>query len=207
MKKNLRFLALGDSYTIGERVAADQRWPAQLRAALREKGFPMQEPAIIAQTGWTTTDLLAALREADLRGPFDLVTLLIGVNNQYQGLDQETYRAELRALIGLALDFAGGSPAKILGVSIPDWGVTPFNEDRDPFQIAAEIDAFNQINQKEFEAEGIQYLNITPISRLAARDDSWLAPDKLHLSGKMYAAWVELMLPIVLQILQAPARK
>jgi lysophospholipase L1-like esterase len=202
MKPSLRFLALGDSYTIGESVDSDQSWPAQLNVSLQQNGILLEEPTIIAQTGWTTDDLLTAIQEADLRTPFDLVTLLIGVNNQYQRLDKDSYRDDFRTLLGLALNFTAGDPSKILGISIPDWGVTPFNEDRDPFQIAAEIDEFNQISKKEVKAEGIQHLDITPISRLAARDDTLLAPDKLHPSGKMYAVWVELMLPIVLPILQ-----
>jgi len=202
MKTPLRLLAMGDSYTIGEGVDSDQCWPAQLKVSLHQKGFLIEEPVILAQTGWTTRDLLAAIEKADLCGPFDLVTMLIGVNNQYQGLDQDTYREELRVLLGLAVDFTGGKPTKVLGISIPDWGVTPFNENRDPLQIAAEIDKFNHIYQIESLVAGIEYVNITPISRFAARDDSLLASDNLHPSGKMYATWVELILPTVLRILK-----
>jgi lysophospholipase L1-like esterase len=195
-----RFLALGDSYTVGEGVDSVQSWPAQLKVSLQQKGIRIEEPIMLAKTGWTTRDLLTAIEKADLRGPFDLVTLLIGVNNQYQGLSQETYRDDLRQLLALAIDF-GGAPTNVLGISIPDWGVTPFNKDRDPLQIAAEIDAFNHIHQKECQAVGVAYVDITPASRLAAADISLLASDNLHPSGKMYATWVEWMLPGVQRIL------
>ena len=139
--------------------------------------------------------MLAAIAEANPQGPFDLVTLLIGVNNQYQGRDQETYRQEFRILLGLAIDLAGGDPSKVLVLSIPDWGVTPFAQDRDRDQISLEIDQFNAINLDETRAAGAYYLDITPNSRQAANDPALLAPDELHPSAKMYAAWVELMLP------------
>jgi lysophospholipase L1-like esterase len=197
-----RFLTLGDSYTVGEGVDSVQSWPAQLVVSLRQNGIPIDEPVIIAQTGWTTTDLLAAVEAADLPGSFDLVSLLIGVNNQYQGGDMETYRDEFRMLLGRALNFTEGNPATVLGLSIPDWGVTPFNEHGDPSKISAEIDAFNHINQKECQAVGGKYVDITPTSRLAGADTSLLTSDNLHPSGKMYAAWVELMLPAVLRVLQ-----
>jgi lysophospholipase L1-like esterase len=202
LKLPLRFLALGDSYTIGEGVDSDQCWPAQLRVALQRKRIPLEDPIILAQTGWTTSDLLAAIVKADVHGPFDLVTLMIGVNNQYQGLDRKAYQDEFRKLLGLALNFTDGCPAKILGISIPDWGVTPFNEDRDPLKISAEIDEFNHINQTECLVAEITYIDVTLISRFAADDISLLAPDTLHPSRKMYATWVELMLPAVLRILQ-----
>jgi len=194
MEKNIRFLALGDSYTIGEGVDSAQRWPVQLTEALRQQGLQIENPLIIARTGWTTGNLLSAIAEANPQGPFDLVTLLIGVNNQYQGRDQETYRQEFRILLGLAIDLAGGDPSKVLVLSIPDWGVTPFARDRDRDQIRLEIDQFNAINLDETRAAGAYYLDITPNSRQAANDPALLAPDELHPSAKMYAAWVELML-------------
>jgi len=202
MQKNIRFLALGDSYTIGEGVDSDQRWPAQLTEALRQQGLQVEDPLIIARTGWTTGDLRAAIAETDPQGPFDLVTLLIGVNNQYQGGDQETYRQEFRTLLGLAIDLAGGDPAKILVLSIPDWGVTPFALGCDRDQISLQIDQFNAIKLEETRAAGAYYLDITPNSRQAAHDPALLAPDELHPSAKMYAAWVELMLPQVKAILR-----
>ena len=124
-----RYLALGDSYTIGESVAATERFPVQLAQTLK-----MPEPQIIAKTGWTTDELNAAIDAADPKGPFDLVTLLIGVNNQYRGRDAEQYRGEFAALLKRAIRFAGGDAKKVIVVSIPDWGVTPFAEGRDRVQ-------------------------------------------------------------------------
>jgi lysophospholipase L1-like esterase len=195
MEKPIRFLALGDSYTIGEGVDPAQRWPAQLTEALRDQGLGIEDPLIIARTGWTTGDLLAALAEADPQGPFDLVTLLIGVNNQYQGRDLATYRQEFRSLLGLAINLTGGDPSKVLVLSIPDWGVTPFAEGRNRAQINLQIDQFNVINLEEAQAAGANYLDITPNSRQAADDLALLAPDGLHPSESMYATWVDLMLP------------
>jgi len=181
---NTRYLALGDSYTIGESVAPAERFPNQLA---RELGIG--EPQIIAKTGWTTDELDAAIDAAEPKGPYDLVTLLIGVNNQYRGRDAEEYRKQFVALLQRAIGFAGGDPKKVIVVSIPDWGVTPFAANRDRAKIAREIDHFNAINLEEAARAGARYVDITPISR---RDDpSLIASDGLHPSGKQYAEWVK----------------
>lgn len=198
----IQILTLGDSYTIGESVSQSQSWPVQLKNVLQREGYSTEDPIIIAKTGWTTSELLAAIEETELQGQFNLVTLLIGVNNQYQGCDIKTYQIEFRALLGLAVKFAGADPSKILVLSIPDWGKTLFNQDRDPFQISAEIDQFNIVNLRECLDAGIQYLNITSISRQTAHNPAMLASDGLHPSGEMYGTWVKLMLPTVLQILR-----
>jgi lysophospholipase L1-like esterase len=202
MEKSLRFLALGDSYTIGESVDSTQSWPSQLTEALGTQGVNIEAPLIIARTGWTTRDLLAAIAEVAPQGDFDLVTLLIGVNNQYQGRDIEAYRQEFRTLLGLAIEFTGGEPAKVLVLSIPDWGVTPFAQGRNRALISDQIDQFNVVNLEESQAASIHYFDITPISRQSAQDASLLAPDNLHPSGKMYAAWVDLILPQVIDTLK-----
>ena len=176
-----RFLALGDSYTIGEGVAESERWPVLLAA---RDGFA--PPEIIAQTGWTTDELSAAIDVAAPRGPYDLVSLLIGVNNQYRGRDAEEYRREFAALLGRAIGFAGGDPSRVLVVSIPDWGVTPFAEGRDRAQIAEEIDRYNAINREEAARTRARYADITGISRQFANE---LAADGLHPSGAMYRRW------------------
>ena len=196
-----RFLALGDSYTIGEGVDPSERWPAQLAAAMQTDGLLLDDPIIIAQTGWTTSDLLAKIETSDLQGPFDLVTLLIGVNNQYQGKDIEAYREEFGILLEMAVDFAGGDLTRVVVLSIPDWSETPFAVGRDQAQIAKAIDQFNIVNQAESLAAGVGYIDITCISRKAASDTTLLASDDLHPSGKMYAAWVDLLLPVVREIL------
>jgi len=190
-----RYLALGDSYTIGEGVPAHERWPVRLVARLREQGLAIAEPQIIARTGWTTEELASAIDQAAIGGAFELVSLLIGVNNQYRGRASAEYRAEFRALLRRAIGFAGGRPGRVLVLSIPDWGVTPFANGRDRTLIAAEIDAFNAINRAEAAAAGAGYVDVTPVSRRAAGDRALVAADQLHPSGLMYAAWVELALP------------
>lgn len=190
-----RFLALGDSYTIGEGVAEAERWPVQLAALLTAQGVAVAAPEIIARTGWTTAELSAGIDAAAPAGPYDLVSLLIGVNNQYRGLETEAYRTEFAALLQRASAFAGGRPARVLVLSIPDWGVTGFATGRDRAQIAREIDAFNALNRAEAERLGARYVDVTPLSRRAATESGWVAPDNLHPSGKMYAAWAELAQP------------
>ncbi len=202
----MRYLALGDSYTIGESVEPAQRWPAQLTARLRERGFPLEEPLIIATTGWTTGDLSRAIIQTSPLGPFDLVTLLIGVNNQYRGLGEEEYRHQFRGLLQRAIAYAGNDPAHVIVLSIPDWSVTPFAsawgaEQSSLIRISAAIDRFNGINQAEAERVGAYYIYVTPVSREAAADRSLLAADGLHPSGKMYARWVNLVEPVACDIL------
>ena len=183
-----RYLALGDSYTIGESVDPDQRFPHQLAHALG-----IATPQVIAKTGWTTDELDAAIDAADPQGRFDLVTLLIGVNNQYRGRDAEQYRGEFAALLQRAIGFAGGDASRVIVVSIPDWGVTPFAEGRDRAAIASAIDRYNEINREEAMRAGARYVDITPVSR--GSDPALVAADGLHPSGNQYREWVALILP------------
>ncbi|HJQ36458.1 MAG TPA: undecaprenyl-diphosphatase UppP, partial [Thermoanaerobaculia bacterium] len=171
--KDTRYLALGDSYTIGESVAAEERFPVQLAKQLN-----LGEPQIIAKTGWTTDELNAAIDAANPKGPFDLVTLLIGVNNQYRGRGADEYRTQFVGLLQRAIGFAGGNTRHVIVVSIPDWGVTPFAEGRDRAKIAREIDQFNAINREEAQRAGAKWVDITPISR--RNDPSLVAGDGLH---------------------------
>jgi lysophospholipase L1-like esterase len=184
--RETRTLALGDSYTIGESVPEAERFPNQLA---RQLGIAA--PQIIAKTGWTTDELNVAIDAANVTGTYDLVTLLIGVNNQYRGRDAEEYRREFAALLQRAIAFAGGDPGKVIVVSIPDWGVTPFAEGRDRAKIAAEIDRYNAINREEAQRAGARYADITPISR--RNDPALVAPDGLHPSGKQYGEWVRVI--------------
>jgi lysophospholipase L1-like esterase len=186
---------LGDSYTIGEGVTEDERWPVQLAASLRQRGVPAAEPRIVARTGWTSDELQAAIQRERPQGRYELVTLLIGVNNQYRGGDLDQYRAQFRDLLQQAIGFAGGEASQVIVLSIPDWSVTPFAANRDRPQIAAEIDQFNRVNLEEAGRLGARYVDVTAISRQAATDRALIARDGLHPSGKMYAAWVELVLP------------
>jgi lysophospholipase L1-like esterase len=197
----VRVLALGDSYTIGEAVGVEERWPMRLAAMLRARGIPVAEPTIIAKTGWTTDELSAGIDAAAPSGTYDVVTLLIGVNNQYRGRSQSEYREQFRMLFDRAVTFAGGRADHVVVVSIPDWGVTPFAAGRDRAHIAGDIDAFNAINREESVKRGAGYVDVTPVSRTAASDASLVAHDGLHPSGAMYARWAELALPIVLNVL------
>jgi lysophospholipase L1-like esterase len=194
----LSFLALGDSYTIGESVEESGRWPVQLAQALRDEGIVVADPVIVARTGWTTDELEAGIQEAGVQGTFDLVSLLIGVNNQYRGRDVEEYREEFRGLLQQALGFARGGSRRVVVLSIPDWGVTPFAEGRDREAIAREIDAFNAVARSEAEEAGVPFVDVTGISREADVDSALVAGDGLHPSAAMYARWVQVVLPVAL---------
>jgi lysophospholipase L1-like esterase len=193
----LRYLALGDSYTIGEGVPESGRWPMQLANALRADGIPMADPRIIAQTGWTTGELDAAIDATHPMPEYDLVSLLIGVNNQYRGLDVEEYRAQFSALLERATGFAQGRHDHVLVLSIPDWGVTPFarRELRSIARIADEIDAYNHAAQEACVQRGIAFIDITAISRARGTEPEMQVDDGLHPSTAMYAEWTRLALP------------
>lgn len=195
-----RYLALGDSYTIGEGVGERERWPMQLAEALRASGVRIQDPQVIARTGWTTDELDAAITEADPRGSFELVTLLIGVNDQYRGRTAEQYREPFRNLLRRAIGFAGGDASRVVVVSIPDWGVTPYAGSRDRNAIAKAIDAFNAVNRGESEKAGARYVDITAVSRKLAGDRTQLVADGLHPSASQYAQWKDLVLPLAERI-------
>jgi lysophospholipase L1-like esterase len=192
----LRYLALGDSYTIGEDVPTDARWPMQLVATLRQHGVAIDDPRIVAVTGWTTDELSVGMDQADLMPAYDLVSLLIGVNNQYRGRSADDYRGEFRGLLGRAIALAGDRHARVVVVSIPDWGVTPFGQasGRDLVRIAEELDAFNAIARGEAVQAGARFVNITGLSRTHA---ALVAPDGLHPSGAQYTLWTEAIEPLV----------
>jgi lysophospholipase L1-like esterase len=191
----LRYLALGDSYTIGEGVPDSGRWPAQLVEALRARGVRIDDPQIIARTGWTTDELDAAIEQAAPAGTFDLVTLLIGVNDQYRGRTAEAYREQFRKLLDRAIAFAGGVASHVVVVSIPDWGVTRFAGGRDRAAIAKAIDAFNAVNRDEAKKAGPRYVDVTPASREAGSQPEFLVDDGLHPSAEAYSRWTQLILP------------
>lgn len=188
-----RFLALGDSYTIGEGVEINERWPNMLVGMLAENGILFEAPQIIATTGWTTDELSAAIDRENPHGPFDLVSLLIGVNNQYRGYSIENYASEFDALLKRAVAFAGGDETRTIVISIPDWGATPFAADRDRNQISIEIDAYNAVNKEISAKYDVSYIDITPHSRLALHDTTMTASDALHPSGIVYLHWAKLV--------------
>jgi lysophospholipase L1-like esterase len=197
----LRYLALGDSYTIGEGVAPEERWPHHLARLLAMRGVPIARPEIIATTGWTTDELQAGIDAATLSPPYDLVSLLIGVNNQYRGRSLDEYRRQFRTLLGRAMGLAGDSAGRVIVVSIPDWGVTPFAEGRDRARIGAEIEQFNAVGREEAGRAGARYVDVLPTSRLAAGAPHLSAADGLHPAGAMYALWADLALPHALAAL------
>jgi lysophospholipase L1-like esterase len=187
----MRFLALGDSYTIGEGVDSVGRWPVQLAVALRARKLNIADPEIIARTGWTTDELASAIAVAAPHGPYSLVTLLIGVNNQYRGRDAGQYRTELKALLKQAVGFAGGKASRVVMLSIPDWGVTPFATGRDREKIGSEIDLFNAIGREEALAAGAHWVDVTAASR--EPHTGWVGTkDGLHPTAAQYARWAAL---------------
>jgi len=194
---SLNYLALGDSYTIGESVPADESYPYLLASALTAQKHPASSPTIIAVTGWTTDNLINAVSQAGLTGKkYDLVTLLIGVNDQYQHLSQDNYKVKFQQVLNTAINFAGGNKDHVFVLSIPDWGVTPFAAGKGSV-ISPQIDQFNAINKQISTATGVNYLDITGVSRQAAHDRDLIAGDGLHPSAKMYLEWVKLLEPIV----------
>ena len=194
--RNLRYLALGDSYTIGERVAENERFPNQLADALAKQDIYITNLRNIARTGWRTDDLQAGITAAAIAdSTFDMVSLLIGVNNQYQNRSIDVYKTEFEALLNQAVKFAGGKKRRVVVVSIPDYAFTPYGNGST--RISTEIDNFNAANEQITKANGIAYVNITPISREGIKDPSLVASDGLHPSGKQYGCWVSAMMPTV----------
>jgi lysophospholipase L1-like esterase len=185
------YLALGDSYTIGESVPIYENFPYQTVQLLRAKGFLVQAPEIVARTGWTTDELMAGINKTSLLKTYDLVTLLIGVNNQYRGRSLEEFGKQFEELLIKAIAFSGGIKKHVYVISIPDWGATPFAEGRDRKKIAHEIDAFNNLKKKIAEKNDVKFIEITEASRDAANDATLVAKDKLHPSGKEYAKWAQ----------------
>jgi len=200
----LSYLALGDSYTIGEAVAVEGRWPHQLAAALRAQGVDLADPQTIATTGWTTDELDAGIDAAAPQGPFAFVTLLIGVNNQYRGRPLNEYRHQFEALLQRAIGFAGGDAARVLVLSFPDWGATPFGagSGRDLARIGIETDEFNGAAKVISTQQGVAFVDITDISRAHGADPTMIAEDGLHPSTRMYALWAGRSLPVATRLLQ-----
>ncbi len=193
----ISYLALGDSYTIGEAVSVDQRWPVQLTKKLNESGISVNDPLIIAKTGWTTNELQEAIAERNPETDYDLVSLLIGVNNQYRGYPIDQYKKEFKELLLQAVAFADGDTANVFVVSIPNYGVTPFGMEKGEEKIRQELLVYDSIADSISTEIGIPFINITPVSEKAKEDSTYIASDQLHPSGKQYKEWVDLILPEV----------
>ncbi len=193
------YLALGDSYTIGQSVAEAERFPNQTVALLRAQNIKINDPKIIATTGWTTKNLIDALNATPPQNNYDVVSLLIGVNNQYQGRGIDEYKTEFTLLLNRAIQYAANKPTHVFVLSIPDYSITPFAQGSDRARIAAEIDQFNAANKAISLQLGVNYLDITPISR--EPDPALVANDGLHPSGKQYKRWADLLAPMMKQVL------
>jgi lysophospholipase L1-like esterase len=199
IKTPIRFLALGDSYTIGQSVNVNERWPVQLLDSLAKRSMSSDTLQIIATTGWRTDNLISAITGQSLaKKNFNLVALLIGVNNQYQGKPLSQYKQEFPQLLDSAIRYAGGDKTHVFIVSIPDYAYTPYGQSTsNPSQISNELDVYNQLNKHYADSAGIKYFNITPISRQGVAIPSYVAGDGLHPSGKQYGEWVRLMLQYI----------
>ena len=195
----ITYLALGDSYTIGESVPSSDRFPVQLVRLLQNDGVKISEPDIVAVTGWTTGNLLNAINTKPPKNNYSFVTLLIGVNNQYQGRTLEEYKTQFNQLLALAISCAGGKRDHVFVLSIPDYSVTPFAANLIKTKIALEIDEFNAANYLISQNAGVNYIDITPISRDAKDDTSLVALDGLHPSSSQYLKWDKLLEPLILR--------
>jgi lysophospholipase L1-like esterase len=194
------FLALGDSYTIGESVDEKDRWNRQLIDLLKTD-FNFTKHDIIARTGWTTSELTQAIEAQKLTEQYDMVSLLVGVNNQYRGQSLDTYRVEFRELLNISTKFAKNDVKKVIVLSIPDWGKSPFAEGQNKSKIASEIDAFNKVAKEECQKANIVFIDITEITRKNT-DASMFASDGLHYSGKMHRLWANEALKTASEILE-----
>ena len=191
--KQHSYLALGDSYTIGEQVPFAENYPNQLVQLLRKDGYDFHAAEIVARTGWTTDELQFGINNHIFRPAYDFVTLLIGVNNQYRGRSAEEYEAHFSDLLEQAIAFAGNRKERLAVLSIPDWGITPFATGKEQVKISQEIDLFNEVNRRVTSTSGIHYIYITGLTREAQNDPSLLAADGLHPSGKEYKRWAALL--------------
>jgi lysophospholipase L1-like esterase len=202
VKKSMSLLALGDSYTSCEMVDPVDHWPAVLARDLRVKGIALEPITMVAHDGWATFELADAIKQANLTGPYSVVTLLSGVNNQYRGLSTEEYDSQFAELTKTAIALAGGDPSHVIVISIPDWGVTPFAHELGRTGTAEAIDRFNAVNKSVAHRLGTHYVDVTGISREAANNPALIASDGLHPSAEMYRRWLVEIIPVVESIAQ-----
>ena len=199
-KNTSKFLALGDSYTIGQSVEVNQRWPVQFLKELKSSVNAIDTLQIIARTGWRVDQLKEAMNSSNLEPPYGLVSLLIGVNNQYQGQNANDFRPEFIEILEKSLKLVNNRKERIFVVSIPDWGASPYGFGFDRAKVSKEINDFNSVVKEESEKRGLRYFDITTISRRALLDRTLIASDGLHPSGKMYKLWVDKMIPIISKV-------
>ena len=190
-RDSIAFLALGDSYTAGTSESLINGWPHQLAQILNKQKIPVKLPKIVAQPGWTTSDLLHNIESQNLEPKYGLVSLLIGVNNQYKGKPLDVFKSEFRALLETSIELAQGNPENVFVLTIPDWSVTPFARFKDKEKIVRELNTYNTIIEEETQKQKVQLIDITKISQNAAVNPSWIASDSLHPSKKMYRIWAK----------------
>lgn len=198
-KHYFTYLALGDSYTIGESVPLDESFPYQTVQLLRKNGVHIHAAEIVARTGWTTLELAEHILHARLNDDYDFVTLLIGVNNQYRGLNIDDYKNDFEFLLKKALHFADDKNDHVMVLSIPDWSQTPFAREMDKNKISEEITAFNKVNHAISTKYKVHYIQITDTENPA--DTSLIAHDALHPSGKEYARWAQQIASVIQETL------
>ena len=196
---NYSYLALGDSYTIGEQIPAAENLPNQTVQLLKKTGAAFDDAEIIAKTGWTTDELDAAIDAANISKPYDFISLLIGVNNQYRGRPVNNFKIEFEHLLQRAIQFANNKPDRVFVLSIPDWGVTPFAEGRNRKEIATEIDAYNTVCEASAKQFQTNFINITDSQRDDGNKTEFLAADGLHPSGREYKKWADKLTDAVLK--------
>lgn len=196
-KHHFSYLALGDSYTIGESVPLHEGFPYQVVQLLRKQGLHFHAPEVVAKTGWTSFELAEHILHTQLNEHYDFVSLLIGVNNQYRGLPISDFANDFEFLLKKAIHFAGNKPERVIVLSVPDWGVTPFAAGRDVQKISEEIDSFNQVCENTVHKSGGHFINITTQTKLAKENQDLLASDQLHYSAQSYAVWAEKVAAVV----------
>jgi len=201
-RDSLVFLALGDSYTAGTSELKINSWPEQLVRELSKKKIAIKAPTIIAGAGWTTEKLISEIEKNNPKADYDLVSLLIGVNNQYRGMDFEVFKKDFPILIETAIKLAQNDPSNVFVLSIPDWGVMPFAKFKDREKISSEIAKYNALIKQETEKRNIYYFDITKNSKNALFDKNLIASDSLHPSKKMYKSWVSKVKKKLIKILQ-----
>jgi lysophospholipase L1-like esterase len=196
-KHSFSYLALGDSYTIGESVALHESFPYQVVQLLRKRNLHINAPEIVAKTGWTTFELAEHILHHQLAEKYDFVTLLIGVNNQYRGLEIDDYKEEFEFLLKKAIQFADQKAEHVIVLSIPDWAATPFAKKEEKEKIAEAIRSFNKINKQISATHNVHYIDITGDSLAASSDSEMVAKDKLHYSGKQHSIWAEKVAEVI----------
>lgn len=199
----MRLLALGDSYTSGEGVTEQERWPNHLARMLRSHGAEIGDPEIIARTAWTTDELSDAIDQANPQGPYALVFLLVGVNDQYRSRPVESFESFFEPLVLRAISLAGAEARRAIVVSIPDWGATPFAEGRDRELISREVEAYNKRAREIAAAAGVHWADVTEISRMMLTEPALVAIDGLHPTGEMYRRWAESLVPAAIAALRS----